>query len=80
MSLRLQSFCRYHEEHFIISYDAHPDNYGGTRSEVSVGVNWMYSTARNLSLELSQPIGQDRRGVQLEHQQSIMVSWRNAIF
>lgn len=59
---------------------ANPDNYGGTITEFMIGTNWMYKPARNLSLELSKPIAQDRNGVQLEKDYSIMISWRNAIF
>lgn len=59
---------------------ANPDNYGGTKTEFSVGVNWMYKPARNIGLEYSQPIRQDRNGVQPDHTRSIMISWRNAFF
>ena len=59
---------------------ANPDNYGGTRTELSLGANWMYAPAHNISIEIAQPIAQDRKGVQVEHDQSIMLSWRNAFF
>ncbi len=59
---------------------ANPGNYGGTRTELLVGINWMYQTARNIGLELSIPVAQDRNGFQLEHDYSLMISWRNAIF
>ncbi|MBC8212717.1 MAG: hypothetical protein H8E21_16790 [Gammaproteobacteria bacterium] len=59
---------------------ADPDNYGGTRTELAVGANWMYAPAHNISIEIANPIAQDSNGVQLEHDQSIMISWRNAFF
>ncbi|MEW8052910.1 MAG: hypothetical protein AB2792_09380 [Candidatus Thiodiazotropha sp.] len=59
---------------------ANPDNYGGTRTELMIGVNWMYKSARNLSLEFAKPIDQDRNGYQPDHDYSLMISWRNAIF
>ncbi|MCP4078207.1 MAG: hypothetical protein GY744_18735 [Gammaproteobacteria bacterium] len=59
---------------------ANTDNYGGTRTEMAVGVNWMYAPAHNISFEYAQPLSQDRNGVQAEHDQSLMVSWRNAFF
>ena len=59
---------------------ANPANYGGTKTEFILGINWMYDTARNISLELSIPVAQDRNGYQLEQDYSIMVSWRNAFF
>lgn len=59
---------------------ANPGNYGGTRTELMVGINWMYQPARNLSLEFSKPISQDRNGFQPDHDYSLMISWRNAIF
>ncbi len=59
---------------------ANTDNYGGTRTEMAVGVNWMYAPAHNISFEYAQPLAQDRNGVQVDHDQSLMVSWRNAFF
>lgn len=59
---------------------ANTDNYGGTRTELSVGANWMYAPAHNISMEIAWPIEQDRNGVQAEHEQSVMLSWRNAFF
>jgi len=59
---------------------ANPGNYGGKRTELMVGANWMYEPARNLSLEFSKPISQDRNGFQPDHDYSLMISWRNAIF
>ena len=59
---------------------ANTDNYGGTRTELALGANWMYSPAHNISLEYAKPVAQDRNGVQAEHDQSIMISWRNAFF
>ncbi len=59
---------------------ADPDNYGGTRTEILFGVNWMYKPARNLGLEVSLPIDEDRNGIQASHQRSIIISWRNAFF
>ncbi len=59
---------------------ANPDNYGGTRTELALGANWMYAPAHNISIEIAQPVAQDRNGVQVEHDQSLMISWRNAFF
>ncbi|MBT3202907.1 MAG: hypothetical protein HOM14_04490 [Gammaproteobacteria bacterium] len=59
---------------------ANTDNYGGTRTEIALGVNWMYAPAHNLSIEIAKPLSQDRNGVQVDHDQSLMVSWRNAFF
>jgi len=59
---------------------ANPDNYGGTRTELLLGVNWMYKPARNISLEYGQAIAQDRNGFQPDFDQSLMLSWRNAFF
>ena len=59
---------------------ANPANYGGTKTELSLGINWMYQPARNLSIEFSKPLSQNRNGVQSEQDQSLMISWRNAFF
>ncbi len=59
---------------------ADPDNYGGTKTEALIGVNWMYKPARNISIEYANPFAQDRNGIQAEHDQTIMISWRNAFF
>ncbi len=59
---------------------ANPDNYGGKRVEVGIGVNWMPALANNLSLELLMPVNQDRNGVQAEHDLSMMISWRKGYF
>ncbi len=59
---------------------ANPDNYGGSKTEISIGANWMYSPAHNISVEYSMPVEQDRNGVQAEQDSSLMVSWRNAYF
>jgi len=59
---------------------ANPGNYGGTRTELILGVNWMYKPARNLGLEFVMPISQDRNGAQPDYDYGLMVSWRNAIF
>jgi len=59
---------------------AQTDNYGGTKTELMVGANWMYKPARNLSVEFSKPIDQDRNGFQADHDYSLMFSWRNGFF
>ncbi|QKQ25935.1 hypothetical protein [Candidatus Reidiella endopervernicosa] len=59
---------------------ANPDNYGGTRTELGVGINWMPVLANNLSVELLLPLNQDRNGVQAEHEFSVAVSWRKGFF
>ncbi|MCW8890624.1 MAG: hypothetical protein OQL20_08205 [Sedimenticola sp.] len=59
---------------------ANPDNYGGERVEVGIGVNWMPAPANNLSFELLLPVHQDRNGVQAEHDFSLALSWRTGFF
>ncbi|MCU7807254.1 MAG: hypothetical protein KZQ73_05215, partial [Candidatus Thiodiazotropha sp. (ex Semelilucina semeliformis)] len=59
---------------------ANPENYGGERAEIGVGINWMPVLANNLSLELLVPIHQNRNGVQAEHELSIALSWRKGFF
>jgi len=59
---------------------ANPDNYGGDRTVVGVGVNWMYAPARNISFEYLAPVDEDLNGVQLEHDSTLAISWRNAFF
>ncbi|MBL6977277.1 MAG: hypothetical protein ISR70_04395, partial [Candidatus Thioglobus sp.] len=46
-------------------------NYGGKITEASVGVNYMYAPAKNISIEISKPISQDRNGVQADKDSSI---------
>jgi hypothetical protein len=53
---------------------ANPDNYGGDRVEVGLGVNWMVKPANDISLELLLPVYQDRNGVQ----QITITAWRSA--
>jgi hypothetical protein len=59
---------------------ADPDNYGGERVEVGIGINWMPAPANNLSLEILLPVHQDRNGVQAEHDFSLAFSWRTGFF
>jgi hypothetical protein len=59
---------------------ANPDNYGGERVEIGIGVNWMPAPANNLSLELLMPVYQNRNGVQAEHGYSLALSWRTGFF
>ena len=59
---------------------ADPDNYGGERVEVGIGINWMPVPANNLSVELLFPVHQDRNGVQAEHDFSLAFSWRTGFF
>lgn len=59
---------------------ANPDNYGGERVEVGVGVNWMAAFANNVSLELLVPVHEDRNGVQPSHDFSLAFSWRKGFF
>ena len=59
---------------------AQPGNYGGKIIEASVGVNYMYAPAKNISIEYVTPISQDRNGYQLNKESAIMISWRNAFF
>ena len=55
---------------------ADPDNYGGEKLELSLGVNFMPARGHNLSLEYGEPIYQDRNGVQGDHQRTINANWR----
>ncbi len=59
---------------------ADPDNYGGQRIELGLGINWMPVPANNLSLELLLPLHQNRNGVQAEHDFSLAFSWRTGFF
>ena len=59
---------------------AQPGNYGGKIIEASVGVNYMYAPAKNISIEYIAPISQDRNGYQAEKDSAIAISWRNAFF
>ncbi|MCW8920657.1 MAG: hypothetical protein OQL17_09390 [Sedimenticola sp.] len=59
---------------------ANPDNYGGERAEIGIGVNWMPAPANNLSFELLMPVYQDRNGVQAKHDFSLALSWRTGFF
>ena len=55
-------------------------NYGGKITEASVGVNYMYAPAKNISIEYITPISQDRNGYQADKDSAIAISWRNAFF
>ncbi|SEH07095.1 hypothetical protein [Candidatus Venteria ishoeyi] len=59
---------------------ANPENYGGEKIELSIGINWMVATANNISLEFSKPVYQDRNGVQADHDYSLFFSWRSGFF
>lgn len=55
-------------------------NYGGKITEASIGVNYMYAPAKNISIEYITPISQDRNGIQADKDSSIAISWRHAFF
>jgi len=59
---------------------ANPDNYGGDRVELSLGVNWSFIPGQNISVELAKPVYQDRNGVQPDHDFSLYASWRIGFF
>jgi hypothetical protein len=59
---------------------AQTENYGGKITEASIGVNYMYAPAKNISIEYTAPTSQDRNGVQANKDSSIAISWRNAFF
>ena len=59
---------------------ADPENYGGEKVELSIGVNWMVATANNISIEFSKPVYQDRNGVQADQDYSLFFSWRTGFF
>lgn len=59
---------------------ADPDNYGGERVELGVGINWMPAPANNISLEMLLPVHQDRNGIQAKHDFSLAFSWRTGFF
>ncbi|CAC9582251.1 hypothetical protein BHECKSOX_1931 [Bathymodiolus heckerae thiotrophic gill symbiont] len=60
--------------------DAQTANYGGKITEASVGVNYMYAPAKNISIEYITPLSQDRNGYQANKESVIAISWRNAFF
>lgn len=59
---------------------ADPDNYGGERASIGIGLNWMPAPANNLALELVLPFHQNRNGVQAEQELSVALSWRKGYF
>jgi hypothetical protein len=59
---------------------ADPDNYGGERVELGLGINWMPAMGNNLGIEVLLPIHQDRNGVQAKHDFSLAISWRHGFF
>ncbi|WP_293649883.1 hypothetical protein [Thiolapillus sp.] len=59
---------------------ANPDNYGGDKVELSLGVNWSFMPGQNISVELAKPVYQDRNGVQPDHDFSLFASWRVGFF
>lgn len=59
---------------------ADPENYGGDKVELSIGVNWMVAPANNISIEFSKPVYQDRNGVQADQDYSLFFSWRTGFF
>ena len=59
---------------------AQTENYGGKITEASIGVNYMYAPAKNISIEYIAPISQDRNGIQADKESAIAISWRNAFF
>lgn len=59
---------------------ANTANYGGKITEASVGVNYMYAPAKNISIEYITPLSQDRNGIQADKESAIAISWRNAFF
>ena len=59
---------------------AQTGNYGGKILEASVGVNYMYAPAKNISIEYITPLSQDRNGYQADKESAIAISWRNAFF
>ena len=59
---------------------ANTANYGGRIIEGSIGVNYMYAPAKNISIEYITPLSQDRNGIQADKESAIAISWRNAFF
>ncbi|BAS68360.1 conserved hypothetical protein [endosymbiont of Bathymodiolus septemdierum str. Myojin knoll] len=59
---------------------AQTSNYGGNLTEASIGMNWTYARAKNISIEYAVPISQNRNGYQAERDSTISISWRNAFF
>lgn len=58
------------------SLGAQTANYGGTRTSLSLGVNFMPKRGHNLSLEYSKPIAQNRNGVQGELESILFLNYR----
>ncbi len=59
---------------------AQTENYGGNITEISIGLNWMYASAKNISIEYVVPISQDRNGYQAKKDSAVMISWRLGVF
>lgn len=57
---------------------ANPDNYGGERLDLGVGVNTVVAGVHRLALEYETTIDQDVNGVQMEMQDMITVGWQLA--
>lgn len=47
---------------------ANPDNYGGNRLDLALGINTLFTGGHRVAFEYSQPIVQDLNGVQMEMQ------------
>ncbi|GAA6211174.1 transporter [Hyphomicrobiales bacterium 4NK60-0047b] len=61
---------------------ANPDNFGGDRLDLALGVNMMVQSGRfeghRFALEFGAPIYQDLNGVQLETDYTLTVGWQKA--
>jgi len=62
------------------SLGAQAGNYGGTLTEIAIGVNWKYSKGHSIGVDYATPISQDRNGLQLTRDSALTLSWNNAFF
>ena len=61
---------------------ADPDNYGGERIELGLGLNFQVPqgvfSGHRLGIEAIVPVYEDRNGIQMKRDWSVMVGWQNA--
>ncbi len=62
------------------SLGAQTGDYGGTLTELSIGLNWKYSKGHSIGIDYATPISQDRNGLQLTKDSALTLSWNNAFF
>ncbi len=62
------------------SLGAQAENYGGTLTELGIGINWKYRKGHSLGFDYATPVAEDRNGLQLSRDSSLTLSWNNAFF